>query len=60
MQCLPAGADFMGQAPEHMLYDGRPSMDSRRSSDSNYMTGMAPQEFMAHCEPIDEYTSMRT
>lgn len=49
----------MGPVPEHM-YDGRPSNDSRRSSDSNYMPGMTTQEFMPHCEPIDEHMFMRT
>ena len=45
----------MGQAPEHMMYDGRPSMDSRLSSDSHYM---AAQEYLPHCEPLDDF--MRT
>lgn len=33
---------------------GRPSTDSRRSSDSTYLGGAA-FEYMPHCAPIDEY-----
>ena len=45
------------------MYDGRPSTDSRRSSTStptDEWTGLSGQEYLPHCEPIDEYMSMRT
>ena len=50
----------MGHVTEQPTYDGRPSMDSRRSSDSNYMLGQTSHEYLPHCEAIDEYMSMRT
>ena len=38
----------------------RMSIDSsRRSSDSNYMSGGAPMDYLQHCGPIDEYAQMR-
>ena len=55
-----AGADVIGHVTEQHMYDGRPSVDSRRSSDSNYIPGLANQEYLPHCEPIDEYMSIRT
>ena len=56
---MHAGMDMSGPGMYYNRHDmRRVSTDSRRSSDSNYMTaGMTSggHEYMPHCVPIDEY-----
>ncbi|CAL8465210.1 g4745 [Coccomyxa elongata] len=56
---VPGGMDMSGSGMYGNRYDmRRVSTDSRRSSDSNYMSGGITgggHEYMPHCMPIDEY-----